>query len=158
MTRKVCLVALIVGITATAACHPPRPERPLSPRYPSMLLSAGLPGSTAFTVRVDSRGKAWIVRPDTVKARRLHELSWQSIGQAVKDVSWRPARRIGVRRADAITYRVDFVLVRNTLPLGPNERRAAGNDTLPDACPMPRSAHHIVVCRPVEHIDYRVVY
>ena len=157
MTRSYhCIVvgaALVLG-----GCYAARPLRPLAPRYPSMLRSAGYAGTTTVMVRVDPRGHASVTARGASSAIGQHPLFLQAIGQGVKAVPWRPARRFGFAHADSALYQVDFVILRDTLSPGRNELRKEGNDTLPLACPRPRSAHQVVVCSVADHVDFRVVY
>ena len=157
MTRS-CKSVVVGAALVLGGCYAASPLQPLAPKYPSMLRSAGYAGTTTVMVRVDPRGLATVTARGGSSAIGAHPLFFQAIGQGVKATPWRPARRFGFAHTDSALYQVDFVILRDTLPLGPNERRKEGNDTLPVACPRPRSAHQVVVCRPADHVDYRVVY
>ena len=148
-------VLLSVGI-ATMACTSARPVQPLRPPYPLMLASAGYAGTTRFAVKVDRAGHASLILRDTTTTG-APALFRQSIRQAVKATPWRAARRWGRLRTDTLGYEVAFVLLRDTLPLERNERYVAGNDTLPLACPVARTARQIVVCATGGRTRYSVV-
>jgi hypothetical protein len=158
MIRKNSGILLGAGIALLAACYAAKPLTPLAPLYPPLLVSSVYVGSMTAFVRIDRGGHAWVVPQDTAKASGPHALFSAAVARAVKTTPWRPARHFGIPRSDSQFYRIDFLLLRDVAPLGPNQRRFEGNDTLPVQCPNPRSANNIVVCRPVPRVDYRVLH
>ena len=141
---------------AMMACAPARPVQPLRPSYPVMLASAGYSGAMTITVTVDRAGHASVIWPDTISSG-APALFRQSILHAVKATQWRAARRWGRARADTLGYEITFVLLRDTLPLGLNERYVDGNDALPLACPAARVVRRVVVCATPGRIRYAAV-
>ena len=123
-----------------------------------MLRSAGYSGTTTVMVRVDQHGRAWVTSQPGGSRIGDHPIFLQAIMQGVRATPWRPARRFGFARRDSLPYQVDFVILRDTAPLGPNEERAFGNDSLPKQCPRPRSANQVVVCSTADRTHYMVVY
>jgi hypothetical protein len=150
------MAALLTAGMATMACSPARPVEPLRPSYPVMLASAGYAGTARMAVRVERAGRATVVLRDT-STSGAPVLFGQSIRQAVKATRWRSARRWGRARTETLEYEVAFVLLRDTLPLGLNERYIPGNDTLPLVCPAVRTARRIVVCATAGRIRYSVI-
>ena len=141
-----------------SGCSAAKPARQWVPAYPSMLRSAGYAGTTTVMVRVDRSGHPRVMPSGPSSVIGQHPLFLQAVGQAVRATPWRPARRFGFPHADSALYQVDFVMLRDTLPLGPNELRREGNDALPRTCPRPRTSHHVAVCSTADHVRYRVLY
>ena len=144
-----------VSVT-TLGCVPARPVQPLRPVYPTILASAGYAGTMTATVAVDRTGHGRVIWPDTIDSG-APALFRQAIRRAVTRTAWHPARRWGWVRADTVRYEVAFVLLRDTLPLGENERYLLGNDTLPRVCPAGRSPRRVVVCATADRVRYSVV-
>jgi hypothetical protein len=157
MTRQRNFVVVWAAMVL-AGCSAAKPARQWAPAYPSMLRSAGYAGTTTVMVRVDRSGHPRVVPRGPSSVIGQHPLFLRAVGQAVTATTWHPARRFGFPHADSALYQVDFVILRDTSPLGPNELRGEGNDTLPRACPRPRTPHHVVVCSTADHVRYRVLH
>ena len=157
MLHRVYLAAMLAAFTGPVACAPPRPVAPLKPAYPAVLRSAGVTGTAIATVRVDRTGHASVASQDTATDAVTRTLL-AAFAHAVGETQWLPARWFGLTRTDSIAYHVDFVLLRDTLPLGEYEIVNAGNDKRPLECPHPGATRHLVVCAIAERVHYRVLH
>lgn len=157
MLHRVYLAAMLSAFTGPVACAPPRPVAPLKPAYPAVLRSAGVTGTAIATVRVDRTGHASVAGQDTATDAVTRTLR-AAFAHAVGETQWLPARWLGLARTDSIVYHVDFVLLRDTLPLGEYEIVNAGNDERPLECPNPRITHHLTICAIAGRVLYRVAY
>jgi len=136
---------MAIACVLLASCTRPRPLESVRPRYPDMLRHANLTGDVTVHAVVEHNGKVSAVRFDS--SRTTHDLFRASVKAGLRAASFRPARRLGLRRAGKVDYVVRFVLVQSPAdPLRPNDRRAA-SDTVRH-CPQARNALEIVVCAP----------
>lgn len=110
-----------------------------------------------MTVHVERSGWPRLVRHDTASSG-IPIITYLAVRKAVLATKWRPARRFGQARRDSIVYRVEFVPLRDTLPLGLHEEYVGGNSALPLRCPRPRAAHHVIVCAVPDRVRSRVIY
>jgi len=144
-----------IACVLLASCSPPRPLQPIQPRYPDMLRSASLTGDATVHAVVDRNGRVSAVHFDS--SRTSHDQFRASVKISLRAASFRPARRLGLRRTGKVEYVVRFVLVQSPADsLRPNDRRAA-SDTV-SQCPPSRNAHEIVVCAPSTWTRIDVTY
>ena len=154
-SHKVRGTLVAIACVLLASCTPPRPLQPVWPRYPDMLRSANLTGEVTVQADVDRNGRVSAVRVDS--SRTTHDQFRTSVKNSLRAASFRPARRLGLRRPGRVQYLVHVVLVQSPKDsLRPNDRRAA-SDTVSE-CPLARNAHEIIVCAPSTLIRIDITY
>ena len=106
-----------------------------------MLRSAKLSGTVIARVAVDRRGTVTNVTFDSTQ--RAHDLFRASARNALRRIKFAPAKRLGIARAGARTYSIEYVL--GEIDPGHQVPQPAGADSVP-GCPVSRDETRLVVC------------